>query len=84
MKIQDLLAVVGGILKALMTLFQVVSHPHNQHSLIDYLKIKVEKSEPFKLKQKQEEGLQNNQNKLMAKLNESRSETSKHILRLKQ
>jgi hypothetical protein len=51
MKIQDLLAVVGGILKALVTFFQIVTDPYNEHHLVDYIKSKVERTKEFKPKQ---------------------------------
>lgn len=74
MKIQDLLAVVGGILKALMTLFQIITFPYNEHSLVDYLKNKVERTNSFKPK----ESLVSNQIRISekSKLNESKSEIS--------
>lgn len=50
MRIQDLLAVVGGILKALTTFFTVIAFPLNEHHLIDYIKDKVERNNHFTVK----------------------------------
>lgn len=44
MKIQDLLALVGGILKAVITFFTIITIPYNEHHLIQYLKKQIEKS----------------------------------------
>lgn len=47
MRIQDLLAVVGGILKALTTFFGIIKLPLNEHHLIDYLKEKIQREKIF-------------------------------------
>lgn len=47
MKIQDLLALVGGILKAIITIFQLVNLPFNEHQVVDYIKNRLEKSKQF-------------------------------------
>lgn len=50
MRIQDLLAIVGGILKALTTFFTIIAFPLNEHHLVDYIKDKVERENHFELK----------------------------------
>jgi hypothetical protein len=83
MKIQDLLAVVGGILKALVTFFQVITTPYNEHHLVDYIKSKVEKTKEFKMKQSfsSEINIEKTLNYDKFKGNDSKSEHSKQELK---
>ena len=50
MRFQDLVAVVGGILKAVTTFFTLITFPINEHDLISYLKNKIEKDNHFDVK----------------------------------
>lgn len=52
MRIQDLLALVGGILKALTTFFAILTLPLNEHHLVDYIKDKIQRKSVFELKSK--------------------------------
>lgn len=79
MKIQDLLAVVGGILKAVVTFFQLITNPYNEHHLVDYIKSKVERTKEFKKNHEFNPDSNNDSilNLEKFKSNDSKSENSK-------